>query len=620
MCGIYGVTRLDAIVNVDIFNRQRDLLAHRGPDDAGFWLSADGRVALGHRRLSVIDLSSAGHQPMVSKDGRHAIVFNGELYNYRQLRAELQEQGLRFHGDSDTEVMLLAYRAWGEGCLDRFNGMFSFVIYDCGDSASAPSLFFARDRVGKKPFYYSFDDKNFEFASELKAISHGGEVSLTSLNYYFALGYIPGERCFIEGVKKLLPAHAGRLNLSSFKLNIWQYWQLPANQGDVGASGEVLADQVETLLNDAVSLRMASDVPLGVLLSGGLDSSLIAAIAARKSSSPIKTFTFSLPGSKLDEAAYAQCVANYLSTDHHVFELTMPSLADLEEIARFIDEPLADSSLIPSYLIAKLARQHVTVVLGGDGGDELFGGYSDYSLALSVRQYLGWVPHSILACVSYFAGLLPAGIKGRNRLVSLRGGALEQQIWGSPYFDIALRKRLFKPDQVHRLGSGIEEPEQLLLSLFHKGKDAVDCMTRSHFGSILPDDFLVKVDRASMSVGLEARTPFLDYRLVEFAFSKIPSIWKVRNGETRLVERILGKRMLPPQLDVRRKQGFSIPLDDWMRNDKCNMVRACIPYLPNCINRDEVERLISGLFRGRANGARLYALLVLGIAMKNKGN
>lgn len=619
MCGIYGIASRYEAVDRGFLSRQRDLLTHRGPDDAGLWMCPNGRVGLGHRRLSVIDLSTAGHQPMVSADGRYTIVFNGEIYNYRELRDELQLLGFQFHSDSDTEVLLIAYKVWGEACLDRFNGMFSFVIYDCGDDVRASSLFFARDRAGKKPFYYFYDGQTFEFASELKAISHKGEVSLIALNYYLALGYIPGEQCFVEGVKKLPPAHAGRLNLNTFHLKIWQYWQLPANKASLEISGEELADEAEALLNDAVSKRMVSDVPLGVLLSGGLDSSLIAAIAARQSPSPIKTFTLSLPGSKLDEASYAQCVADHLSTDHHVLELTAPSLNDLEAIAPLIDEPLADSSLIPSYLISKLTREHVTVVLGGDGGDELFGGYSDYPLALTSQQRLGWMPRPVLTWVSRLAGLLPAGIKGRNRLASLQGGALEQQVWGSPYFDIALRKRLFNPDQLQQLGEQLEEPEGLLLHLYNTGKDAVDCMTRSHFGSILPDDFLVKVDRASMMVGLEARTPFLDYRLVEFAFSKIPSIWKVKGAETRRVQQILGKRLLPPQLDTKRKQGFSIPLDDWMRADKCTMVRNYMQYLPDCINRNEVEKLIAGLLRGRANGARLYALLVLGIAMKNRG-
>jgi asparagine synthase (glutamine-hydrolysing) len=620
VCGIYGIASFDAEVSSDALMRQRDLLKHRGPDDAGMWQSSDGCVSFGHRRLAVIDLSPAGHQPMVIEEGRYAIVFNGEIYNFRDLKFELEQNGYRFQSGSDTEVILIAYQAWGDRCIDRFNGMFAFVIYDKGDKDTSESMFFARDRVGKKPFYYFYDGVTFEFSSELKSISRKGDVSLEALNYYFALGYIPGELCFEEGIKKLPPAHAGRLNLNSFEMNIWKYWQLPENQAIDEISGEMLADEAQALLSDAVALRMVSDVPLGVLLSGGLDSSIIAAIAAGRSKTPIKTFTLSLPGSKLDEATYAQCVADHLSTDHHVLEIKTPSLSDLEAIAPFIDEPLADSSLIPSYMISKLTREHVTVALGGDGGDELFGGYSDYPLALETYRKVGWVPRILLVWVSSLARFLPAGVKGRNRLASLRGGALEQQIWGTPYFDITLRKRLFKQKEVRKLGVDIEKPERSLLELFDTGKDAVDCMTRAHFGSILPDDFLVKVDRASMANSLEARTPFLDYRLVEFAFAKIPSIWKVRGTETRRVEQILAKRLLPPTLDTKRKQGFSIPLDDWLRADKCQMLRKYMPYLPSCINHDEIERLIAGLLRGRANGARLYALLVLGIAMKNRGD
>jgi asparagine synthase (glutamine-hydrolysing) len=555
---------------------------------------------------------------MVSGDGRCVVVFNGELYNYRSLRSELELEGVRFHTNSDTEVLLASYRAWGERCVSRFNGMFAFVIYDAGDDASTPSMFFARDRAGKKPLYYFCDGQTFEFASELKAISHAGEVSRAAVNYYLALGYIPGDACFLRGVRKLPAAHAGRLYLDALRVHTWQYWHLPEKRSSVAANGEALADEAEALLNDAVSMRLVSDVPLGVLLSGGVDSSLIAAIAARQSRSPIKTFTLSLPGSKLDEGRYAACVAAYLRTDHHVLELTTPSLGDLEVIAPLIDEPLADSSLIPSFLISKLTRSHVTVALGGDGGDELFGGYSDYPLALALQAALGWAPPMLLGWSSYLAGLLPAGVRGRNRLASLRGGPLQQQIWGSPYFDIALRKRLFDPEELRGLGKELDEPERSLLRLFNTGEDAVDCMTRSHFGSILPDGYLVKVDRASMANSLEARTPFLDYRLVEFAFAKIPSIWKVRDGETRRVEQILARRLLPAQLVSERKQGFSIPLDEWMREDKCEMVREYMQYLPDGLKRDEIERLIAGLFRGRANGARLYALLVLGIAMKNR--
>ena len=617
MCGIFGIVDLADSVNPDFLIQRRDLLAHRGPDDAGLWISPSRQIGLAQRRLSIVDLSAAGHQPMASHDGCAVIVFNGEVYNYLALHSELESLGYTFKSASDTEVVLNAYRAWGDKCLDRFNGMFSFAIYDRGDVGKAPSLFLARDRVGKKPLYYLGAGKQFQFASELKAIrvSHG--IDRRALNYYLALGYVPEELCFTQGVKKLPPAHAARLDLTTLKLKAWRYWRLPGNNPDPAVSGDQLADQAQALLMDAVKSRLTSDVPLGVLLSGGLDSSLIVAAASRQSVQPVKTFTIALPGSKHDEAPHARRVAEYFATDHHVLEIPRPSLQVLDEIAPFVDEPIADSSLIPSFIVSKLTRRHVTVALGGDGGDELFGGYSDYPTSLSDQRRFGWAPRVLLSSLARVAARLPAGVRGRNRVASWRGGPLQQMIWGSPYFDVTLRKRLFTPDYLASGGTELDEPEHWLLSLFKTGRDPVDSMTRTHFGSILPDDFLAKVDRASMANSLEMRAPFLDYRLVEFAFGRIPSHWKVLGSETRRIQKILANRLLPRDLDVNRKQGFSIPMDEWLRADKCARVRDCMSSLPDVIRRDEVERLIDGQMRGRANGSRLYALLMLGTAVRN---
>ncbi len=617
MCGINGLVNFSAPIDTEFLIHQRDTMIHRGPDDAGVWSSPDRRVGLAHRRLSIIDLSSAGRQPMVSTEGRYAIVFNGEIYNFRDLRVELESLGFTFHTETDTEVLLLAYRAWGEACLARLNGMFAFAIYDTGDATTPSSLFLARDRAGKKPLYYAHQVKRFEFASELKAIQTSRGIDHVALNYYLALGYVPDELCLTKGVKKLPPAHAARLDLTTFKLKVWQYWRLPEADPEPVDSGEQLADQAQALLMDAVKLRLISDVPLGVLLSGGLDSSLIVAAASRQSAQPVKTFTIALPGSKYDEAIHAQRVAEYFATDHHILEIPRPSLHVLDEIAPFVDEPIADSSLIPSFIVSRLTRQHVTVALGGDGGDELFGGYSDYPTSHSDQRRFGWVPRPLLSSLARSAARLPAGVKGRNRVASWRSGPLQQMIWGTPYFDVTLRKRLFTSDYLASSETELDEPEQWLSSLFKTGRDPVDSMTRTHFGSILPDDFLVKVDRASMANSLEIRTPFLDYRLIEFAFGRLPSHWKVLGNETRRIQKILAKRMLPRDLDINRKQGFSIPLDEWLRADKCTRVRDCLSSLPDMIRRDEVERLIDGQMRGRANGSRLYALLMLGMAIGN---
>ncbi|MBI2311630.1 MAG: asparagine synthase (glutamine-hydrolyzing) [Betaproteobacteria bacterium] len=617
MCGIYGIASTDAPVDREALNARRDLMRHRGPDDAGWWVSGDGRVGLAHRRLSVVDLSSAGHQPMASPDRRHVIVYNGEVYNFKALRAELERLGHRFLGHSDTEVVLAAYREWGERCIERFNGMFALAIYDAGDPATAPSIFFARDRAGKKPLYYAAGNRRFEFGSELKALGMPGGIDAFALNHYLALGYVPDAMCLAAGVRKLPPAHAARLDLNTLRFKTWRYWELPPNDADPGTDGEALADQVHSLLMDAVRLRLESDVPLGVLLSGGLDSGLIVAAAARQSPLPVKTFTVSVPGSPLDEAPRARAVAQHFGTEHHVLALEAPSLEVMHALAPFIDEPIADSSLIPTFLVSKLTREHVTVALGGDGGDELFGGYLDYPVSLADERRLGWLPPRLLRAASRAAGLLPAGVRGRNRVASWRGGALQQMIWGSPYFDVTLRRRIFTRDQLQQLGENLEAPERFLLALFERGRDPVDCMTRTHFGSILPDDFLVKVDRAGMAASLEIRSPFLDHRLVEFCFSAIPGRWKVADGETRRIQKILARRLLPPGMEFQRKQGFSIPIDDLLRADNCAMVAECAQYLPRCINRREVNALVRGLRSGRANGARLYALLALAIAIRN---
>jgi asparagine synthase (glutamine-hydrolysing) len=617
MCGIYGLVDLRSAIDKSSLERQRDLLSHRGPDDSGLWISPSKTVGLAHRRLSIIDLSPLGHQPMATADGRCVIVFNGEIYNYLELKKELQAAGCAFRGNSDTEVILAAYRTWGDRFVSRLNGMFALVIHDAGENGGSPSLFMARDRVGKKPFYYRMTDSRFEFASELKALDLEIALDPVALNFYLGLGYIPGDLCIAKGVKKLLPAHAGRLDLRSFKLNVWRYWKLPQHAADEDADGEELADQVQALLEDAVRIRLLSDVPLGVLLSGGFDSSIISAIAARESSKPVRTFNIALPGSALDESGQARRIATFLGTEHHVLEAGQPSIDVIEEMAPMIDEPIADSSIIPSFLLSRLTRRHVTVALGGDGGDELFGGYLDYTTSLADEDRLHWVPQGLIRLAANMAAALPAGVRGRNRIASLRGGADQQLIWGSPYFDLKLRHRILGKDSFEVMGETPDAPERYLLGLFMEGRDPMDSMTRTHFGSILPDDFLVKVDRASMAHSLEVRAPFLDYRLVEFAFSSIPGSWKVSGGESRRIQRILARRLLPPDMVTNRKQGFSIPLDEWIRANDFTKVRELMPLLPPCIDRKEVEQLIAGEKMGRANGARLYALIMLALAVRN---
>ena len=617
MCGIVGTVSLHAPVVPGSTERRLRRLAHRGPDGSGTWYSSCERVGLGHSRLAVIDLSEAAHQPMVSANGRFVIVFNGEIYNFEVLRAELQGMGFHFTSSGDTEVVLAAYQAWGEDCLQRLNGMFAFAIYDHGVSDHTASVFFARDRAGEKPFYYICALGAFHFASELKALEYSGQVDLRALNFYLALGYVPADLCLFEGVNKLPPAHCGRLDLKTGALAVRRYWSLPTNTPTIKSSGTDLAAMAGDLIKDSVRLRLVADVPVGILLSGGLDSSLVAAAAAQVSVSPIETFTISLPGSSLDEAEHAQKVASYFGTRHHVLPLDKPSLGHLDQMAPFIDEPIADSSILPAWLVFGLARKQVTVALGGDGGDELFGGYSLYATSMADASRWGWVPTPLLSTMARMAAQFPAGLRGRNRMASLKNGPLRQMIWGSPYFDTQLRQRVLTSDAVAELEGSLDSPELFLSSLFDQGTDPMDSMARTHFGSVLPDDFLVKVDRASMMHSLEVRSPFLDHRLIEFAFGKVSSEWKVHGGESRRLQRMLARQWLPPDLDVKRKQGFSIPINEWLRNEGEQALMARMEGLPEVMDMEVVGNLIRGHLAGRANGGRLFALIMLAIAMRN---
>lgn len=613
MCGIYGIASangLDDLVNIEV---RRDTLAHRGPDDAGIWVNAERNVAFAHRRLAIIDLSASSHQPFVSDDRRCVIVFNGEIYNYCEIRGELRHAGHRFRSDGDTEVVLAAYREWGVSCIDRFNGMFAFAIYDTGGISNPARIFVARDRAGKKPFYYRHTGGEFEFASEPKALKTGGDIDLQALNHYLALGYVPFDLCMAKGVNKLPPAHAGLYELTNSSFKMWRYWDLPVNVPQAGVTGEQLAEESWALLKDSVRLRLRSDVPTGVFLSGGLDSSLVTAAAVEVSGQPVKTFTVGVPGSRLDESAHARLIATHFGTEHHLLALPEASLDVLDELEPFVDEPLADSSILPSYMVSKLTVEHVKVALGGDGGDELYGGYTHYQSPLLDMARFGWLPENILGVAARLAARLPAGIHGRNRLASLRGGLAYSPVWGSPYFDIDLRKRILNADIISSLGNDLDLPERRLLGLMQKGTDEIDAYTRADFNSTLPDDFLVKVDRASMANSLEVRTPFLDYRMIEHAYGNIPSAWKVTHFERRRIQNLMVRAHLPKAFELNRKQGFSIPMEEWLRKAD---LRSRFTNLPETIiNRKELNNLIKGQIKGRANGSRLFALMMLAISL-----
>ena len=616
MCGIVGAAGELHYNDHNWIKESLLQLRHRGPDAAQIWKSECNHVILGHRRLSIIDVTENSNQPFTSDDGKLAIVFNGEIYNYRELREDLKLAGFRFQTDGDTEVLLQCYRRWGYSCLDYLNGMYSFAISDMRNGSDKGILFVARDRAGEKPLYYRNRHGKFEFSSELKGIPLRDGICLNGLNHYFATGYVPGEMCISSGVSKLPPATAGVYKLKEKSFSTWKYWQLPTG-GKINPFGnfQETAEKAWELIKESTRLRLRSDVPIGIFLSGGLDSSLIAAAATEVSDSRVKTFTIGLTGSPLDETKFANQVAECLGTEHYVMNLEEPPYDTLAAIGAMTDEPIGDSSIIPTYLVSKLTKNHVTVALGGDGGDELFGGYQHYQNTLLDIKRLESVPGSLIKFIGTLAQSLPAGVRGRNRLASLTQGALQSRVWGTPFFDAALRRKLFHSDVVDSKNVNLLDPEMRLLGYLNNQKDPIENLTRQDFQQLLPDGYLVKVDRASMANSLEVRTPFLDHNLVDFAFSEIPSMWKCVINERRLIQNYLAKKYITKSFNVSRKQGFSIPMNKWITKFDLEFVMDTLPF--DLLNKKFVERLIIGQSKGRTNSARLFALIMLAYSMQN---
>jgi asparagine synthase (glutamine-hydrolysing) len=617
MCGIVGI-----VSNIPQTQRAwlaigRDAMTHRGPNDAGEWWSADGRIGLAQRRLSIIDLSPAGHQPMHDVSGKLSIVFNGEIYNFSELREELIAKGHSFNSHTDTEVILAAYREWGTECLRRFNGMFAFAIYD----ARKNTVFLARDRAGEKPLFYHQVPGVLRFGSELKALladpSLPRRINHEALDCYLANGYVPGERCLLQGFNKLPPAHALLFDVKAGQSRIWRYWQLPELDVVPGPLDEsALLDELENLLEDAVRRQMVADVPVGVLLSGGVDSSLITAMAVR-SSNQVQTFTIGFPGhGKLDETEHARLIARHFGTRHTEL-MAVDATADLlPRLARQFDEPMVDSSMIPTFLVSQLVRQHCAVALGGDGGDELFGGYGHYSRLQWMHQKLRRIPYPLRSGIALSAEkCLPVGLKGRNWLQGF-GVDLDN---GLPLiascFDATTRRRLLAKQP-----GWVFVAELALKARTPSNPDLLQRATRMDFANYLAEDILVKVDRTSMLNSLEVRAPMLDYRLIEFAFGKVPSRLKATQTEKKILLKRLAARVLPPEFDRQRKQGFSIPLGEWLKVGAFRSLFNEVLRDPQCsFDAGGVDALLRGQDMGHSNGERLFALVLFELWRKEYG-
>lgn len=615
MCGIVGIVDSGKLVGEDLVVEMRDALTHRGPDDAGVWINKDRKIALAHRRLSVIDLSRAGRQPMSDDEGKILITYNGEIYNFQEIRKELEKRGYRFRTRTDTEVIIYAYKEWGVNCLQRFNGMFALGIYD----DKKKIIFLARDRVGKKPLYYAQYNSKFVFVSELKALTRDPEfpkeIDLNALNFYFAYGYIPGELCIFAKVKKLLPAHALTYDLKTKEMKRWRYWQLSLDKTEEVSDEEQLLGELEYLLEDATKLRMISDVPLGVFLSGGVDSSLVTAMMARVSDKPVRTFSIGFEEKKYDELSYAQIVARYFSTNHHEFIVKPDAIEVLPELVKQFDEPFADSSLIPTYYVSREAKQEVTVALSGDGGDELFGGYQNYFQAGGDRLIARVFPSFFRNLLSSAGKVLPDGIKGKNSLLRLGYNEYDAfvDINMDSFFKISLRREIFEKQVLNYLGEEFYAPELYRKSWMMNSlpRDFLEKMTYSDYKVYLPDDILVKVDRASMLVSLEIRAPLLDYRIAEFSYQKIPARMKLKGFTKKYLLKKLARRLLPRELNLERKQGFAIPIKEWFKNQLGDYLKEILVEGRNeFINHNYPLVILERHKKGIDETHRLFSLLM----------
>lgn len=605
MCGVLGLYTPNSAICMTRFAEMRDAISHRGPDDHGVWTNRDGTLALGHRRLAVIDLSPAGHQPMETDDGAIVLVFNGEIYNFRDLREELAGKGHRFRGHSDTEVLLRGYQQWGLDVIERLHGMFALAIYD----GNSRCLHLARDRAGEKPLFYYRDGNRFAFASELKALLTDPDMP-RSLNWeafehYLAYGYVPREKCLLNNYAKLPAGHVLTFDLTSQDIRTSPYWSLPRYAPNGRGEAELI-EELHGLLLDSVKRQLVADVPVGVLLSGGLDSSLVTAAAAHSSSGTVRTFNIAFPGhGRYDESAHARQVASYLGTDHVEMAAEPGSVDLLPKLAAQYDEPIADNSIVPTFIVSQLIRQEATVALSGDGGDELFGGYRHYNWVCQREPIRQKIPRQVRRVLEAAARQLPLGVPGRNYLLGLT----------SPYDTLAQSNILFDEQSRLRLAPALRNgygglgPEEFKVSLVEERDSVLQRATGADFLTYMCDDILVKVDRASMLNSLEVRAPLLDGRIIEFAFRDVPDQMKATLSDRKVVLRHLAKRLLPPDFDSSRKQGFSIPLSAWFKKGwGSTMVEILSDSDPNLFDRREIDRLIAGQRRGLKLGARLLLI------------
>ena len=579
MCGITGLYHLETPKPVDPARIERmcAAMAHRGPDGQGVW-TAPG-VGLGHLRLSIIDLAGSP-QPMASSDGRAMLVFNGEIYNYRELREELRGFGAEFRTDGDSEVILAAWQKWGPACVARLHGMFAFAIYDLTER----SLFLARDRLGVKPLFYApLSDGSVAFASELKGLLANPllrrEIDPLAIEDYMTWGYVPDHRSILAGVHKLPAGHTLLLRHGRPLPRPVQYWDVSFAERRQGRASDLEAELLH-LLRQAVTSRMTADVPLGAFLSGGVDSSAVVALMAEASNAPVKTCTIGFDVAALDETGYAQQVATKFATDHRARQVSPDDFDLVDTLAAMFDEPFADASALPTWRVCQLARESVTVALSGDGADEAFAGYRRHKFQHAEDRLRGIVPQALrgpvlggLGAAYPKADWAPRSLRAKTTLLSLAGTSEAGYARAVAILPPELRQGLYSPEFLKLRGDyRAEQPFEAVM----RGAQARSGLDRAQYADLkfwLPGDILTKVDRTSMAVSLEAREPLLDHRLIEFA-AALPEGLRTRRGEGKWLLKKAMQRYLPDEVLYRPKQGFVLPMAQWFRGPLASSART----------------------------------------------
>jgi asparagine synthase (glutamine-hydrolysing) len=620
MCGIAGfVCGRREMASAEDVRRMCQTIVHRGPDDEG--VHVRGPAGLGMRRLSIIDVSG-GHQPIHNEDETIWVVFNGEIYNFPELRARLEQKGHKFYTQSDTEVIVHLYEDLGAECVKKLRGMFAIALYD----ERKQSLLLARDRLGKKPLYYAQDGRRLYFGSEIKAIlavaPHLAEVDPEGLLQFFYFDYIPDPHTAYRRIRKLPPGHL--LEFADGKLRVEQYWDLPEYGTNQIRSEEECLDELERRLAEAVRIRLISEVPLGALLSGGVDSSIVVALMARASSSPVKTFSIGFENQDFSELQYARIVAERFGTEHHEMVVKPNLWETLQKLTCMMEEPFGDSSMVPTYHVSAMARKHVTVALAGDGGDELFAGYDRYEVNLKRRFFdhiPGWVGRQYR---NHVYPHLPATLRGRKLSWNLSLQSRDRYLDGVSFLPACDRERsLFSPD-FQRLATRLPDPFQQFRDYYDHGpaKDPLSRLLYLDTKTYMTADVLAKVDRMSMAASLEVRAPILDHVFVEWV-TGLPARWKYRDGTKKYILKKLAQRLgIPRELLDRRKQGFALPLVHWMRQDMKDELRQILLdprslqrgyFSPDAV-RGIVEQHISG---ERDHAGILWQLLVFELWHRN---